>query len=124
MSVPEKVAYSALSGSPEITAIVGPRIYPDVVPERVPLPAIVISRMTTDYVNTIHGGVPPASLVHLEIWCMDDSRADAEALADIAANVITGAEFFLEDRRPEFDPEIAPPIWSSVVTIAYWQIPT
>jgi hypothetical protein len=117
----ETLANSTLIGAGAVTAIVSTRIYPDVVPERVPVPAIAITRAETEYVNTIHGGPPVASLVHLEIWCMSDSRGPAEALADVVITALGGAGFQLENRRPDYDETVLPAIYSSVLSVGYWE---
>lgn len=116
----EAVAYATLSGASTVIAIVSTRIYPDVAPERGPLPAIAMTRMQTEYANTIHGGPPVASLVHLDVWCMADTRGHADALGDAVELALSQAGFFIEDRRFEYDPESFP-IRSSVLSVGYWQ---
>lgn len=87
----ETAVYAALSGHAPLVAIVGTRIYPDVLPEDCIYPAIVFSRERTDPYYTVSGAYLGAD-VGLQVGCWSNSRtqADAVALASIAALAASG----------------------------------
>lgn len=113
----ESDVYAALSGAAAVTAIVGSRIYPDVVPQEQNIPSIAYARVGTQYTPTIHSSAPVWTTATVEIACMDDKRADAEDLADKAATAIIGAGFRLVDRRSELDSDNG--IWATVLTVEH-----
>ena len=115
----ETAAYSTLSGSAPVTALVGTRIYPDIVPQEHPLPAIALARIDTEYVTTIHGGEALASFVTLEVHCLASSRAAAEQLADTVELAIPAGGFRLIGRQPHYDAEAE--VCAAVLTVGYWQ---
>jgi hypothetical protein len=115
----ETDAYAVLAADGDVTAIVGDRIYPDFVPEEQELPAISITRANTEFINTIHGNAPVASLVTLEIWCLAVGRSSAEALADVVQTTMATSEFIVSGRRPEYDDESK--LWATVLEMANWQ---
>ena len=49
----ESDVYAALSGFSGLTTIVGTAIYPDVLPEKTPYPAVVFARVRTEPVISI-----------------------------------------------------------------------
>lgn len=116
----ETVAYAALTASPGLTNLVGTRVYPDMVPREQGMPSVAMSRIESEYVNSIHTGVPLATLVTLEIWCMGDSRASAEEVADAAVLLLANAGFFSEDRRQELDAG-PPEIFAAILVMKYWE---
>jgi hypothetical protein len=116
----ETSTYSTLSGAAGVTALVGTRIYPDVVPQEKALPAIAIARTETEFINTIHNAAPLGSFVELEIWCMAETRTGAEAVADaVKAAFIATTGFMLKNRRPEFDAEHQ--VYSTVLTVEFFE---
>jgi hypothetical protein len=115
----ETTAYSTLSAAGTVTALVVDRIYPDYVPEEHILPAVAIARSDTNYVTTIHSGVPVASQVLLEIWCLAENRREAEGLADAVEPVMGAAGFYPTGRRTEFDKDAE--VWATVIDVSYWQ---
>lgn len=115
----ETQAYTVLSGAAAVTAIVGTRIYPDAVPQEQAFPSVALLRTDTEYVTTIHSGVPLAAKVTLDVWCMAAGRKAAEDLADAVETALGGNSFNMAGRRPEFDEETN--IHSTVLTVFYWQ---
>lgn len=101
----ESLAWTTLTGDTAVAAIVGTRIYPDFVPQEQTLPAIAVSRVSTEYLTTINTDAPVGEIAALEIWCMAETRIAAESLANAATTALSLAQFFPLDRRPEFDNE-------------------
>jgi hypothetical protein len=113
----ESDLYTALSGAAAVTAIVSTRIYPDVVPQEQTIPSVAFARIGTQYERTIHSATPIMQTATLEIACMDDKRADAEALADAVVTAAAGSGFRVMDRRAELDSENG--IWATVLTVEH-----
>lgn len=114
----ETSLYSALSGDAGVTAIVAGRVYPDVAPQGSALPAIVFERTQTDYLNTIHG-TAIAQKASLEVWCMAETRAQAEALCNAVETAARTADFITMGRRAEFDNEQM--LWATVLSVDFWE---
>jgi hypothetical protein len=116
----ETTTYSTLSGAAGVTSLVSTRIYPDFVPQEKTLPAVAITRINTEFINTIHNATPLGAFVELEVWCMASTRAGANALADAVTNAIAAASgFMLKNRRPEVDMENS--IYSTVLTVEFFE---
>lgn len=114
----EKLIFAVLSGAAGVTAIVSDRIYPDVLPQDKPLPAVVYARSGTEYLHTL--GTPAvASSATIEIWCFGMTRPDAEALGDAVLTALIAAKYYPSDRRPEY--EDATQTYASVVVCNIWQ---
>lgn len=116
----ETVAYSTLSAASAVTAIAGTRIYPDFVPTEIAVPAVAISRASTEYTTTIHSGVPIGVDVMLEVWSMADTRKVAEQLADAVVTALGTAGFIMQDRSPEFDSDTK--LFAAVLTVIYHEL--
>jgi len=121
----EAVAYSALSGDAPLIAVVGTKIYPDVVPAERPLPAIAVFRLESRPLNTIHGGAPLGADVPVEIWCMAETRLQANEIAALCLDPLTAALFTIIGQRSDMVPvpegEEANGILASVVTAEYFE---
>lgn len=111
----ETALYSALTGASPVTAIVSTRIYPDVVPQEVQLPCVAYARVDTEYEGTLHTSVPIAETATLEIQCLDNDRAGAEALADVVIAAAGAARFVPTGRRAEIDTDNN--LWAAVLTV-------
>lgn len=109
---------AALNGSASLTAVVGDRIYPDFLAQKIDLPGLVFQREATDYVVTIHDSSVQGSMVTMEVWCLAVSRERAEALAELVEAAIAQSNFRPVDRRPEFNPDNL--TFSSVVSCQGW----
>jgi hypothetical protein len=114
----ETVLYSTLAGDAPVSALVGTRIYPDVVPQDATGAAIAYLKVGTEPVTTIHSSIPLATFTTLEVWCMAGARAEAEAVAAAAVNALGAALFQLLDRRAEFDQDSE--LWASVLTVRHF----
>lgn len=113
----EQVAYATLSAAAAVTALVDTRIYPDFVPQEKTLPAVAMARASTEYVTTIHSGLPAAAIVNLELWCMAASRAAAEDLATKVIAALAPVTNAVIERLPEFDAETE--VFATVVTVVF-----
>jgi hypothetical protein len=112
----ETVLYAALSDDAGVESLVSTRIYPDVSPQDVALPAVSFTRVGTEYINTIHGAAV-GSFASLEVWCMARTRLAAEDVADAVELAARAATFVTTNRRAEYDDDAA--VWASVVTVDY-----
>lgn len=111
----ESVAYTTLRDDGAVSGLVGTRIYPDFVPQEQALPAIAVSRVSTEFVTTIHTEAPVAEITSLDVWCMAETRVESESVADAALSALTAAHFAAVDRRPEFDAESN--VYAAVLTM-------
>jgi len=111
----ETQVYTALSGDAGVTAIVGNRISPNVVGEKVPMPAVCYNRADTDYIVTIHSALPVGDSVLVDVWCMAKTEDEASELADAAIVALAAAYIAPTNRRHEYDSESE--ITAVVVTV-------
>ena len=114
----ETLIYSTLSGAAGVTAIVSLRIYPDFLAQEITLPAIVNQRSGSEYVNTIHSGVPAAIKVTMDTFCLASTRIGAEILADAVETALPAGSFRVSGRRPEFDAETL--TFAAIITSEVW----
>jgi hypothetical protein len=114
----ETVLYTALSTTTTVDSLVDGRVYPDIAPQDASLPAIAFERTGTEYINTIHGDAI-ATKAMLAIYCMAETRADAEGLCDVVADAVRAADFTTIDRRAEFNAEQA--LWATVLEVQFWE---
>ena len=117
MAVAEELLFSTLSGAAPVTAIVGQRIYPDVIPQDAGIPAIAFLRTDTEFINTIHGAVPVGSSPLVEVSCVQTSRELAHVLANAVQAAIAPEGFTIEGRRSEQDPETG--LWATVLNVTF-----
>jgi hypothetical protein len=101
----ETELFDALTDAAAVAALVGTRVYPDLVPQEQALPAIGYARLSTEPIGTIHSCAPVMERVTLEVACMASTRTGADALADVASVALGAAGFRGTDRRAEIDPE-------------------
>jgi hypothetical protein len=99
----ETELYDALTEAAPVAALVGARVYPDLVPQEQVLPAIGYARLTTEPITTIHSSAPVMERVTLEVACMASTRTGADALADVASVALGANGFRASDRRAEVD---------------------
>lgn len=114
----ETQIYSTLTGAAGVTAIVALRIYPDFLAQEITLPAIVNQRADSEYVNTIHSGVPVAIKVTMDTFCLASTRIGAEVLADAVEIALPAGLFIVSGRRPEFDAETL--TFATIITSEIW----
>lgn len=113
--------YAALTAAAGVTAIVGTgaaaRIYPDVVPQEIELPAVAFLRGETEYVHTL-GALAVDQRAALDVVCMAVTRAAAESLATAVEAACITAQYPPTARRADYDHENG--IWATVLTVDVW----
>lgn len=100
----ETLLYAALSGNAGVSSLVGARIYPEFVPQEQDPPFVAYTRTGTEYITTIHSGVPLAQISTIEIACMARTKASADAVAD-AVVLAVGADQFVLSGRASMTPD-------------------
>lgn len=113
----ESDLFSALTARPALTALVGSRIYPDIIPEGAALPAVVYQRSSTSPVTTI-GSVRVAEDVRFGISAWAISRADADTVADEVAAAIAASSNQVVDRTHGYDTEVW--LYAATVEVDWW----
>lgn len=98
----ESTLYGILSGNAGVTALVGTRIYPDLVPENVATPYIGYERIGSSAYATIHG-TKLSDDVQMMIACWADTKLAAEALADAVEAAMLAAGEIYTARGRELD---------------------
>lgn len=116
----ESALYSALSGASGLTALVGTRIYPDVIPEDADLPAVVYQRAGTSPVTTI-GNVTVAENIRFVITAWAETRTAADAVAVEIGPALAAAENPAVDRSTGYDPECG--LYAATVDVDWWHLP-
>jgi len=100
----ESQLYAALSGRAGLAALIADRIYPDAIPEKKPLPAIVYIRASTSPTFTI-GGVLICEDVRFSVTAWAATREAANAVADQVAAALMQSGNPPVDRSSGFDGE-------------------
>lgn len=113
----ETALIAVLEAAASVTAIVGQRIFPDIIPQDEDLPAIAYYRTDTEYVQTIHAAAPAGSTAGLSVACVADSRAAADALADVVTTALGNGGFSAIGRQGSFDLETD--MWATVLNVAF-----
>lgn len=86
-----------------VTAVVGARIYPDVLPEKCVYPAIVYGFKVKPIMSI--GNVRLAEELEFQTSCWAETRAKADEAADAVEAAISGSIFSLSGREDAYDPE-------------------
>lgn len=113
----ENQLYAVLSRSPEIQGFVGDRIYPDIIPEKKPLPAVVFTNPETQRIKGLNGEVHAVrTRFTIASWAATRTAADA-----IAAAVAVALD--AEGQTPEApfgasDPETG--CFAGIVEVDWW----
>lgn len=98
----ETQLYALLSGNAGVTALVGTRIYPDLIPEEKDSPYIGYERVATAPIATIHGSVPGTE-VGMAVACWAETRVQAEEVADAVEAAMRAAGHVYRGRGAEID---------------------
>lgn len=113
----ETELHATLSGAAGVSALVGDRIYPDGIPLTASLPAIAYQRTATEFATTIHGGVIGETPT-LEITCVAEARAAANAVANAVVAALAGTEFVPIDQQAAADLEAGEQgLWGALVFV-------
>lgn len=89
MADAKSVWYSKLSGEATITALVGLRIYPNVIPQDATLPAIAYQTISRAGVMA-HDGATGLAWQRIQTTIVADSSTGAEAVAEACRKVLDG----------------------------------
>lgn len=108
-----KDTYYALINVAGVTALVGARIYPDVLPEKCSYPAIVYSFKVTPIMGI--SGAKLGEDVELPTSCWAETRASADACADAIETALSGKAFHVVGREDAYDPETG--LFATVLTV-------
>ncbi len=110
----ESTLYGYLSGHAALVALVGDRIYPDVMPEGTAFPAIVFARTGTEPTYSLAGALmcEDVSFV-VGVWGTTRDSADDVADAIVAALHANGER--MTAREPAFDPEVG--LYATNITV-------
>lgn len=113
----ESITYTALNVA-GVNALVSDRIYPDVIPQGKPLPAVVYSRAETEYLTTIHSSIVIATTVNMEVYCMAQTKTGADLLADAVESALAAGQIRMTGRRPDFSEETE--TFATILTCEVW----
>ncbi|MGL4480450.1 MAG: DUF3168 domain-containing protein [Aeromonas veronii] len=98
----ESSLYAILTADAGVIALVGDRIYPDLIPEGKVAPYIGYERVATDPIATIHGTILGTD-VGFVVACWADTRLQAEQVADAVATAMQAAGHVYTGRGAELD---------------------
>lgn len=98
----ESTLYGILSAATGVTALVGSRIYPDLIPEEKAAPYIGFERVGTQPFATIHGTIL-ANDVQMVVACWGRTRPEAESVADAVAAAMIASGHLYSARGAEMD---------------------
>jgi hypothetical protein len=73
--------YSYLSSYVNLTALVSNRIYPDVLPQNTPYPAITYQKISEDEIDTFNQTTSTLMMPKYQFTCWGSTRASSEAVA-------------------------------------------
>lgn len=85
----EQALYSILSADGTVSGLVGTRIYPNVIPQDVSLPAIAYQRISAMRVFS-HGGPSCLARPRFQITCLATSYSSAKAVANAVRGALNG----------------------------------
>jgi len=102
----ETELYAVLAAASGLTALVGTRIYPDILPEDHQLPAVVYTRTGTQPVLTVHGG-SFGDFTDLQINAWAKTRASAAAVAEQIEAALVAAKFPKTNRISGIDEDLS-----------------
>jgi hypothetical protein len=116
----ETQLYAALTGAAGLAALVSARVYPDVVPLGVALPAVAYLRAETEYSPTLHGTIWPGSTrAVMDVACVATTRSSAEAVADAVVVACLAATHMVTSRAMQFDAETD--LYAVTLSVDVWE---
>jgi hypothetical protein len=113
----ETALYAALSASSALAALVGTRIWPDVIPEDRAMPAVVFARTATQPFIALDGA-KLAEVADLTIGCWAKTRGEADAVADAATAAVIAGGLQYAGRDAGFDPETG--LFAATLTVKHF----
>lgn len=109
--------FAILSATSPVTDIVSSRIYPDAIPEKQPLPAVVMSRNGGERFfgldNSIH-----AERVRMRIVCWADTRGVADQVSAAIGAALLAAGYQPEIEDAAIDAEVGS--YAGIVETDWW----
>ncbi len=93
MSQVEPKLYALLTADPTVSAIVGARVYPMVMPQRATFPAVTYFRVSGGQQNTLDG-YSGTENPRIQVDCWAKKYADVKALAAAIRAAMDGATTF------------------------------
>ena len=99
---PEQAIVQLLEANGTVSAAIGTRIYPDLIPKEKDPPYIGFERVGTEPIATIHGTVV-AENVRLLVACWSTTRLQAEQIADAVEAAMQAAGHIYAARGAELD---------------------
>lgn len=125
----EAALFKHLSTQAGVTALVGTRIYPLVLPQNVAYPAIRYQRISTPRVYS-KSGPSGDSRPRLQIDCWALTYGDAKRLADAVETAMKGfagthnghrvASVVCDDEQDGYEPDPAPPVYRRTLDFLIW----
>lgn len=113
----EDRVYAALNVA-GVTALVSTRIYPDGIPQDLPLPAIAFVRLPSSVaLYTLQTAYVGEKAV-LDVYCVADTRTASEGIGDAARDALAAAGILMVSRRGEFD--LGTIHYAAVLTVNVW----
>lgn len=97
-----------------VAAVVGTRIYPDVLPEKCVYPAIVYSFKVSPIMGI--SGNKLGEDLEFPTSCWAETRAAADAAADAVEAALSGTVFYVASREDAYDPETG--LFATVLAVA------
>lgn len=100
---------TALRTDPAVSAIVGDRIYPQVMPDEPVVPALVYTLISNRPQNSLEGYTSGQMQAIVQIDCYTMMYGDAQLLADAVqdllgtARVVPGIKGWVRDRRDDYE---------------------
>lgn len=85
----ESGLYTHLTNDPDVSALVGDRIYPLLVPQDASLPAIAYQRISTGR-EEAHTGPSGLCSARIQLTCIADSYESAKSVADAVRKSLDG----------------------------------
>lgn len=116
----EAEVYAALSGFSGLISIVGAAIYPDVLPEKTPYPAVVFARVRTEPVISI-SNVYFGADVGLQVSCWGESRTEVDAAAVQADAALKASGILPTGRQSGYDPDAG--LYAAVIDTEIFEQP-
>ena len=106
----EKALFDKVSAAAEISAIVGSRIYPVFLPEKVTPPALVFVRVSTEGAVLSHDGTNGIITSGFEISCLSKTVSEVKTLARLVrrefsgfSGTVSGVKIYRSSVESEFD---------------------
>lgn len=109
--------YGLLAGAAGVTALVGDRIYPDLLPEDAAYPSVVFGRTGTEIYTGI-GGQIYGEDAEIQIACWAETRTAADGVAAAVMAALVADKQPANGRTAAVDPESGH--FAALVTTVRW----